>query len=153
MIGRIWADRSNQINMRCFLWMKLMIGFLGRNRMTSFGSVLQDSDYALTMDSASLSTCQMVVPFGNCHHRFKTNFCCYLNDKIFELNICKFHSSVISDLGNGKWQVEMGKVLRFFLRISLALALPATTTILRIHPSCPKIAINHVWSLLEINND
>ena len=33
--------------------------------------VFQDGDYALTMDSASLSTCQMVVPFGNyqvlCH--------------------------------------------------------------------------------------
>ena len=51
--------------------------------MTSFGSLLQDGDYALTMDSASLSTCQMVVPFGNGHHRFKTNFYCYLNDKIF----------------------------------------------------------------------
>ena len=32
--------------------------------------------------SASLSTCQMVVVlFGN-YHRFKTIFCCYLNDKI-----------------------------------------------------------------------
>ena len=40
--------------------------------------VFQDGDYTHKMDSANLSTCQMVVPFGNYHHRFKTNFCCYL---------------------------------------------------------------------------
>ena len=72
-------------------------------------SVFQDGDYALTMDSASLSTCQTVVPFGN-NHRFKKNFCLLLKwQNFWQLNICKFHSFVISDLGNGEWQVEMGK--------------------------------------------
>ena len=84
--------------------------------------VFQDGDYALTMDSASLSTCQMVVAFGN-YHRFRTNFLLPLKRQNFwQLHARKLHSFVILDLGDGKWQVQQRcpgrlKRSRFLVRI------------------------------------
>ena len=82
--------------------------------------VFQDGNYALTMDSASLSTCQMVVMFGN-YHRFKTNFLLPLKwQNFWHLHIRKFHSFVILDVGDRKWQVQRwrsGKLKRFLVRI------------------------------------
>ena len=50
--------------------MKLIIRSFGKELNDEF-PVIQDGDYAIMMDSASLS--HLVVPFGN-YHCFKTNF-------------------------------------------------------------------------------
>ena len=59
--------------------------------------------------------------------RFKTNFFVATYETKWELNVRKFHSFVISDLGMGNGRWRWGEFQRFLVRISLALALPATT--------------------------
>ena len=106
VVGRIGAYQSHWINTRRF-FMNEINDSVFREGIRWWILVFQDGDYALTKfesfhansqrsegvlrrpfgelvwndptDSANLSTCQMVAPFGNYQHRFKTIFCCYFN--------------------------------------------------------------------------
>ena len=119
VIGRIREDRSHRINTETFC-MKEINNSVYREGIGWGVPVFQDGNYALTMDSASLSTRQMVVTLGN-YHRFETNFLLPLKwQNFWQLHIRKFHSFFILDLGDGKWQVQRwrpGKVKRFLVRI------------------------------------
>ena len=150
-----WQNRSGSVTSNkhtTFLWMKLIIRVF-REGIGWQVPIFQDDNYALTMDSTNLLSCQMVVPFGN-YHRFKTTFLMLLKwQNFWQLNVCKFHSFLyqIWGMGNGRWR--WGKLRRFFLRFSLALALLATPYNTMYTPVLPKDCDKSCWSLLEINND
>ena len=73
--------------------------------------------------STSLSTCQIWWSRLETIIVLKPIFCCYQVPEwqhFWQLHVsCKFHSFVILDLGNGKWQVWWlpGKYKRFLVRI------------------------------------
>ena len=109
VIGRIGADQSHRIKTRRILWMKLII--------QTFGKELDDkflhSKMAISHSRWIALACRHVKWWSRLetYHRFKTNFLLLLKwQNFWQLNVSKFHSFVISDLGNGKWQVAMGKV-------------------------------------------
>ena len=95
--------------------------------------VFQDGDYALTIDSASLSTCQMVVPFGNYHH-FKTNFLLLLKGGYARFNVYIFHFKLTDlDLWNAFCEVSPWGSFLFTPQKQKKVCIPGDEAIMKIH--------------------